>query len=272
MKNMFDCTGKVTMVTGGNSGIGLGFALGPARMGGDIAIWARNADKNAVAKAELLAAGARRVETYEVDVTSEDAVVAGYEKLVADFGRVDCVFANAGRTSYSQSFLTLDTQEWHDLLNVSLHGAFFTLREGAKCMVQRAEGGDPGGSLVFCGSLSMFHGIAGIGNYAASKGGMAAVIRGIASELGKYGIRANTVAPGYIKTGFMDGADAAMVEKVDGFFASKTPIPRPGTIDDFAGIGAYLCSDASSFHSGDTLVIDGGSLVQPPYAMDWTGA
>ena len=80
-------------------------------------------------------------------------------------------------------------------------------------MVERAKGGEPGGSLVFCGSLSMFHGISGIGNYAAAKGGMAAVIRGIAAELGKYGIRANTVAPGYIKTGFMEGEDPALGRK-----------------------------------------------------------
>ena len=82
-KHLFDCSGKVTLVTGGNSGIGLGFAMGPARMGGDIAIWARNADRNARAKERLLAAGARRVETYQIDVASEEAVSAGYRQLIA---------------------------------------------------------------------------------------------------------------------------------------------------------------------------------------------
>jgi NAD(P)-dependent dehydrogenase (short-subunit alcohol dehydrogenase family) len=266
-KGLFDCTGKVTMVTGGNSGIGLGFAMGPAKMGGDIAVWARNAEKNAKAKEQLLAAGARRVETYQVDVTSEEAVVEGYEKLIADFGRVDCVFANSGRNSNSRSFLTMDSEEWHSLLDISLHGAFYTLREGAKLMVARAEAGEPGGSLVYCGSLSMLQGIAGIQNYAAAKGGMGAVIRGIASELGQYGIRANVVAPGYIKTGFMEDGDPKMIEQIDGFFSSKTPIARPGLPADFEGIGAYLCSDASSFHSGDTIVIDGGAVIHPAYAM-----
>ena len=156
-KNLFDCTGKVTMVTGGNSGIGLGFAMGPAKMGGDIAVWARNAEKNAKAKEQLLAAGARRVETYQVDVTSEEAVVKGFEQLMADFGRIDCVFANSGRNPANRSFLEMDSQEWHSLLDISLHGAFYTLREAAKHMVARAEGGEPGGSLVYCGSLSMFH-------------------------------------------------------------------------------------------------------------------
>lgn len=269
---LFDCTGKVTLVTGGNSGIGLGFARGVAKMGGDIAIWARNAEKNEAAKQDLLAAGAGRVITYQVDVSSEEEIIAGYAKLLEDFGRIDSVFANSGRSSRSRSVLTLDSAEWHDLLSVNLHGAFFTLREGAKAMVARAEAGEPGGSLVYCGSLSIFHGIAGINNYAASKGGMAAAVRGMAAELGKYEIRANTIAPGYVKTGIGGGADPseemkARLAAVDAHFSAKTPIHRPGAIEDFEGIGAYLVSDASRFHSGDTIVIDGGSAIYPPYAF-----
>jgi NAD(P)-dependent dehydrogenase (short-subunit alcohol dehydrogenase family) len=271
-KGLFDCTGKVTLVTGGNSGIGLGFARGAARMGGDIAIWARNETKNADARQALLAAGAGRVETYQVDVTSEETIVEGYARLIADFGRVDCVFANSGRASRSRSVLTLDSAEWHDLLAVNLHGAFFTLREGAKAMVKRAEAGEPGGSLVYCGSLSMFHGIAGINNYAASKAGMGAAVRGMAAELGKYEIRANSIAPGYVKTAIGTGADVseemqARIAQVDAHFSAKTPIRRPGAIEDFEGIGAYLVSDASRFHTGDTIVIDGGSAIYPPYAF-----
>ena len=108
---LFDCTGKVTLVTGGNSGIGLGFALGVAKMGGDIAIWARNVEKNGDARAQLLAAGARRVETYRVDVARESEIIDGYARLLADFGRIDCVFANSGRASRSRSVLTLDAAE-----------------------------------------------------------------------------------------------------------------------------------------------------------------
>jgi NAD(P)-dependent dehydrogenase (short-subunit alcohol dehydrogenase family) len=264
---LFDCTGKVTLVTGGNSGIGLGFAMGVAKLGGDVAIWARNVDKSAAAKEKLLAAGAGRVETYQIDVTSEAAVVAGYDQLIADFGRVDCVFANSGRSSKGGSFLTLDSEEWRDLLAVNLHGAFYTLREGAKKMVERAKAGEPGGSLVLCGSLSIFHGVTGIANYAASKGGMAAVIRTMAAELGQYEIRCNTIAPGYIKTGMMEGGDPDLIARVDAHFSAKTPIHRPGTPEDFEGIAAYLCSDASRFHSGDIIVIDGASAINPPYVF-----
>jgi NAD(P)-dependent dehydrogenase (short-subunit alcohol dehydrogenase family) len=271
-KGLFDCTGKVTMVTGGNGGLGLGFAMGCAKMGGDIAIWARDQEKSAAAKRQLEEAGAGRVIAYQVDVSDREAIVAGYRRLMEDFGRIDCVFANSGRSSRSRSVLTLDPEEWHDLLSVSLHGAFFTLQEAAKLMVRRAEAGEPGGSLVFCGSLSMFHGIQGIENYAAAKGGMGAVIRGMAAELGKYGIRANSIAPGFIVTEMMKKAPQEQQDQINAFFSSKTPIPRPGYPEDFEGISAYLCSDASSFHTGDTIVIDGGSVIYPPYAASVGGS
>lgn len=270
-RGLFDCTGKVTMVTGGNSGLGLGFAMGCAKMGGDVAVWARNEEKNAIAKDKLLAAGAGRVLTYKVDVSSEEQVAEGYKRLKADMGRLDCVFANSGRNAKNSAFIDMDSAEWHDLLATNLHGAFYTLREGARLMIERAEAGEPGGSLVFCGSLSMFHGVSGIYNYAAAKGGMGAVIRGLASELGKYGIRANTIAPGYIKTGFSENIPEEIGKKIDRLFSSVTPIHRPGYPEDFEGIGAYLCSDASRFHSGDTIVIDGGSLNYPAYAASLGG-
>lgn len=270
-KGLFDCTGKVTLVTGGNGGIGLGFAMGCAKMGSDIAIWARDEAKSAAAREKLLVAGAGRVIAYQVDVSDREAIIAGYGKLMDDFGRIDCVFANSGRSSRSRSVLTLDADEWHDLIDVSLHGAFFTLQEAAKLMVKRAEAGDPGGSLVYCGSLSMFHGITGIENYAASKAGMGAVIRGMAAELGKFGIRANTIAPGMIVTEMMKQAPQELQDKLNGFFSSVTPIPRVGNPEDIEGISAYLCSDASSFHSGDILVVDGGSVIYPPYAASVEG-
>lgn len=257
-KGLFDLSGKVTVVTGGNSGIGLGFARGIAKQGGDLVIWGRSEEKNAKAKAELESHGVN-VTTRSVDVSSEDAVIKAYEQVMHDHGRVDCVFANAGIPPTSKSTLDMTTEQWHGLLNISLHGAFYTLREGARLMVRRAEAGEHGGSLVFCGSLSMFQGLPGKGNYAAAKAGMGAVVRGMAVEFGKYGIRANTIAPGYIKTEMMGDLDE--MTPIDQYMASKTPISRPGYAADFEGIAAYLCSDASSFHTGDTIVIDGASLI-----------
>ena len=257
-KGLFDLTGKVTLITGGNSGLGLGFARGIAKQGGSVVIWGRNAEKNAAAKRELESLGVR-VAARQVDIASEEAVVAGYEALMKEFGRLDCVIANAGLPpSPARSVFDVSTKEYHDFLAVSMHGSFYTLREGARLMVKRAEAGEPGGSLVFCGSLSMFKGLPGKVAYAGSKAALGAMIRSLATELGKYGIRANSIAPGYIKTGMTGEGELSPVDK---FFAAKNPIPRPGYPADFEGIAAYLASDASSFHSGDTIVIDGACML-----------
>jgi NAD(P)-dependent dehydrogenase (short-subunit alcohol dehydrogenase family) len=261
-KSLFDLSGKVTVVTGGNSGLGLGFARGIAKQGGDLMLWARSAEKNAAAKAELEAFGVR-VETCSIDVASESEVIDAMRDAVTIFGRIDCVIANAGISSPVQSVLDLDSKTYHDLLAINMHGAFYTLREGAKHMVQRAEKGDPGGSLIACGSLSLFLGVPGMEHYAAAKGGVAAIVRGMALELGKYGIRANVVAPGYIKTDLgRDRAGTEMPTPTESHFAAATPIPRVGYPEDFEGIIAYLASDASRFHTGDTIVIDGGYLIK----------
>jgi NAD(P)-dependent dehydrogenase (short-subunit alcohol dehydrogenase family) len=259
--NLFDCTGKVALVTGGNGGIGLGFARGIAKMGGDVAIWARNAEKNAAARQNLLEAGAGRVETYQVDVSTEQAILEGFERFMADFGRIDCVFANAGAAPGYNSVFDMPSEAWQSFLDVALNGVFFTLREAARHMVARAEAGERGGSLVACGSLSLFQGLAGKQNYAASKAGAAAIIRCMATEFGPHAIRANVVAPGLIMTPMMGGA--ASEEALAAHFGPEIPIKRVGYPEDFEGIGAYLCSDASSFLTGETITIDGGYMIRP---------
>lgn len=257
-KGLFDLHGKVTLVTGGNSGIGLGFARGIAKQGGDLMIWARSADKNAAAKAELEAFGVR-VETRQVDTSVEAEIIEGYAALKSAFGRVDCVFSNSGTVSAAASCLDLSNEDYHQLINLNLHGAYYVLREGGRMMVERAKAGEPGGSLVACGSLSIFMGLAGMPHYAGSKAALAAMIRGMAVDFGPHRIRANVIAPGFIATPLTHG-DAHDVAR---YMASKTPIPRAGYPEDFEGIAAYLASDASSFHTGDTIIIDGGYVMRP---------
>ena len=260
---LFDCTGKVTVVTGGNGGIGFGFAMGVARMGGDVAIWARNAEKNAAAKAALEAAGAGKVVAYQVDVSEEQNIIDGYAKVMEDFGRVDCVFANSGASPRYNSVFDMPTDHWFDFQKTALHGAFFTLREGARLMKERAVAGEPGGSLVACGSGSLYQGLPGKMEYASSKCAVAGVIRCLAVELGEFGIRANVVAPGLILTPMMGDPEGPAAQYLTKQFAPQTPAKRLGYPEDFEGIGAYLCSDSSSFLSGQTIYIDGGYQIRP---------
>jgi NAD(P)-dependent dehydrogenase (short-subunit alcohol dehydrogenase family) len=170
------------------------------------------------------------------------------------------VFANAGIHHRAESFPDLSSASYHDLLGINLHGAFYTLREATRHMRERARAGDPGGSLVACGSLSIFHGLQGMEHYAAAKGALAAMIKGLAVEMGPYGVRANMLAPGFIMTGMMD--DSPRTKAVVERFSAITPLGRPGQVSDIEGPAVYLASDASRFHTGDILVLDGGRSVK----------
>jgi NAD(P)-dependent dehydrogenase (short-subunit alcohol dehydrogenase family) len=253
-----DLTGKVALVTGANSGLGLGFAHGLAKAGSDLVIWGRRAERNAAAAQALRAHGVR-VLAQEVDVVEEAAVREAMAEAVLQMGRVDGVIANAGISTRPPSFHEMGSDMWHELLAVNLHGAFYTLREATSHMVARAEAGDPGGSLVICGSLLALIGVPRLEHYGAAKGALASVMRCIAVEYGGRGIRANMIAPGYFESDL--GRDPEVVRERAEQMRLRNPIPRAGRPEDLEGVAVYLLSDASRYHTGDVLVVDGGSSV-----------
>ncbi len=247
----FDLTGKVALVTGGNSGIGLGMARALAEAGADVAIWGTNAAKNAEAVGVLSGLGVRaHAET--CDVGDEAAVEAAFAGTLAALGRVDACFANAGTYGRKMKFTDLDSEEWHRVTRVNLDGAFYTLRVAARHMVERGGGG----SLVGTASLAAIEGAARNTQYAATKGAMVAVIRALAVELARHGIRANAVLPGWIETAMT--ARSVGDEKFSAAVLPRIPARRWGTGADFGGIAVYLASDAAAYHTGDCLVLDGG--------------
>jgi len=258
--DLFDLTGKKALVTGGNSGLGLGFARGLAKQGADLMLWARSEEKNRAAEADLRQYGGE-VLSRSMDVASEAAVVRHMQEAVETMGRLDCVIANAGISSHKPSILDLDSATYHQLLDINLHGVFYTLREAARHMVTRAKAGDPGGSIIVCGSLSVYLGVPGMAHYAAAKGAVASIMRTMAVELGQFGIRVNMVAPGYIKTDLGRDRVQTTQSAQDKHFAEHTPVPRVGYPEDFEAVTAYLASDGAAFHTGDVIVIDGGYLV-----------
>ncbi|TMJ71892.1 MAG: SDR family oxidoreductase [Alphaproteobacteria bacterium] len=252
MYKPFDLTGKVALVTGGNSGIGLGMARALAQAGADVAIWGTNAKKNAAAKSEL-AAGARKVVALECDVSDEKAVDAAFAETLSKLGRIDGCFANAGVSGRgTASFLEMSSEEWRRVLKVNLDGAFFTFRAAARHMV--ARGG--GGVLVGTASLAAIEGAPRSEHYAATKGGMISMIRALAVEFARHGVRANAILPGWIETDMT--ANAIGNEKFANNVLPRIPTRRWGTGDDFGGIAVYLMSSASAYHTGDTFLIDGG--------------
>ncbi len=251
----FNLAGNVALVTGGNRGIGLGMAEALAACGADVAIWGRKAAANQEAVERLSAYGVN-AKAWEVDVAHEEQVVAAMADTVAKMGRVDTVFANAGVGYGAPSFVDMSTETYRKTLAVNLDGVFFTLREACRHMVERAKAGDPGGSLVGVASLAAIEGAARNEAYAATKGGVISMIKSIAVEHARFGVRANAILPGWIATDMTEMAQnsPAFAEKV----IPRVPARRWGKPDDFGGIAVYLASQASAYHSGDTLVIDGG--------------
>jgi len=258
MYRPFDLSGKVALVTGGNRGIGFGMAEALAQAGADLVVWGTNADKNVSAEKHLKEYG-KRVVSRRVDVAKESEVIEGMQAAVASMGRVDCVIANAGIGGGARSFLEMPIETWRRVHAVNEEGAFFTLREACKHMVERAGKGDPGGSLVGVASLAGLEGAGRNEAYSATKGAVLAMMRSIAVEHARYGIRANAIAPGWIATDMTQGMqdNPAFKEKV----LPRVPMRRWGEPADFGGIAVYLASDASKYHTGDTFVIDGGYLV-----------
>ena len=252
----FDLSGKVCVVTGGNKGIGLGMVEALAASNADVVIWGRKAYDNASAVKSASNLGTGKVKAWVVDVGEEDQVVKAMKEAEEEFKRIDACIANAGVGRGSLGFETMTLDTWRYNQRINSEGAFFTLREAAKSMVARAKAGDPGGSLVGTASLAGIEGAGRNQAYAHTKGGLIAMMNACAVEYGRYGIRANSILPGWIATDMTEGAQGneAFATKV----ITRVPIRRWGEPADFGGIAVYLASDASKYHSGDTLVIDGG--------------
>jgi NAD(P)-dependent dehydrogenase (short-subunit alcohol dehydrogenase family) len=254
MYKPFDLTGKVALITGGNGGIGLGMADALAQAGADVVIWGTNAQKNAAAEQQLAAHG-RRAAARKVNVASEAEVIEGMANAVATMGRVDCVVANAG-IGGGAPIAEMTTELFHKVHAVNEDGVFWTFREAAKHMMDRAKSGDASGSLVVVASTAGIEGAARNSAYGATKGAVMSMARALAVELARYGVRVNSIAPGWIATDMTKGAQDSKVfaEKV----IPRVPARRWGQPEDFGGIAVYLASDASSYHTGETFIIDGG--------------
>lgn len=250
----FDLTGKKVLVTGGNSGIGLGMAEAVAQAGADVCIWGTNEEKNAAARAALEQHGTK-IMALRCNVADEQEVLDRFAETVSGLGHVDACFANAGvssdRRKAPDGFVGMSYEEWRRVTSVNLDGAFFTLRSAAKHMVDRGQGG----SLAVTSSLAAIMGQARGEHYGATKGAVIAMARGMAVEFGRHGIRANAILPGWIETAMTEGA--FNWDKFRNAVLPRVPAKRWGTKEDFGGIAVYLVSDASAYHSGDTFVIDG---------------
>ncbi len=251
----FDLSGRVVLITGGNGGIGLGMAKGLAQAGAEVCIWGTNAAKNDKALAELEPIGPR-VTAQVCDVADEAAVQDNFAETLSAHGRVDGCFANAGIGGRGTAFDDMTREEWDRIIGVNQSGVFYTFRAAARHMRERAEAGDAFGRLVGTASLAAISGQARGEHYAATKGGLVSMIKALAVEYARYNVTAHTILPGWIETEMTEGtfANPKFVENV----SKRIPVRRWGQPEDFAAIAIYIMSEASSYHSAETFLIDGG--------------
>lgn len=252
MYKAFDLTGRTAVVTGGNGGIGYGMASALLASGAAVAIWGSNEKKTLEARTRLAGETGGRVEAFVCDVGDEAQVERAFADSVAALGKVDACFANAGVSARPTPLLQMSYEEFRRVQRVNVDGVFFTFRAAARHMAERGEGG----VLVATASTAAIEGAARNSHYGASKGAVTSYVRALAVELARYRIRVNSILPGWIVTDMT--ARATSDEKFVGAVLPRIPARRWGGIEDFGGIAVYLASDASSYHTGEQFVIDGG--------------
>jgi 2-deoxy-D-gluconate 3-dehydrogenase len=247
---VFDLTGKVAVVTGGNGGIGLGMARGLAAAGAAVVVAARNAEKSTAAVDELKQHGAKAI-AVTVDVTDEADVTKMVAATVAAFGRLDILVNNAG-TNIRHPLHELGPRDWHTVIDTNLSSAYLCCR--AVYPVMKRQGG---GKIINIGSMMSIFGAAYAPAYAASKGGIVQLTKSIASSWAPDNIQVNAVLPGWIDTALTRRAREVIPTLHDNVLR-RTPAGRWGTIDDMSGVAVFLASPASDFVTGAAIPVDGG--------------
>lgn len=252
--DLFDLSGRVAVVTGGNGGIGLGMALGMARAGATIVVAGRDAAKNADAVTQIERAGGRAT-AIPVDVLQEDSIRAMIAATVKAHGRLDILVNNAGMSIRKQPE-AYSLAEWHTVLDSNLTSAFLC-SHAAYPELKKAGAG----KIINIGSMMSIFGAPFATAYAASKGGMVQMTKAMATAWAKDNIQVNAILPGWIDTALTRRAR----EQVDGLHDNvlrRTPAGRWGVPDDFAGIAVFLAARASDFVTGAAITVDGGFSVQ----------
>ena len=254
MIGLLDLSGRVAIVTGGNSGIGLGIAKGLASAGATLVIAGRNAQKNAAAEQALQALGAQ-VLAIEVDVTQETACRALIQTTLDRFRRLDILVNNAG-TNIRKAPQDYTLEEWKTVLDTNLTSAFLCSQAAYPALVEAG-----GGKIINTGSMTSIFGAGFAAPYSASKGGIVQLSKALASAWAKDNIQVNAILPGWIDTDLTRQARKDLPGLQERVLA-RTPAARWGVPDDFAGIAIFLASRASDFVTGTAIPVDGGYSAQ----------
>jgi NAD(P)-dependent dehydrogenase (short-subunit alcohol dehydrogenase family) len=254
--NGFDISGKVCLVTGGTSGLGKAISLAFAAAGAKVIAGSTSAGKVDAIKKEL----GEGHDGIQVDVGDEKSVIAAVDHVVKKYGRLDAVVNAAGVIQRKPS-LDVSVEEFERIVRTNLTGSFIVARSAARVMKEQSpDAKGHRGSIVFIASLNSYISLSEVLAYASSKSGVLGLIRGLANEWARFGIRVNGIAPGLFPTDL----NRSLIENTPrgDFMKEHTPIGRFGDAEELVGAAIYLVSPAASFTAGQTLVIDGGFMAR----------
>ena len=249
MNKLFDLTGRTALVTGSSKGIGFALARALGSAGATVVLNARDEVRLGAARAALMAEGLR-VEAVAFDVTDADAVEAGVQRIEAEIAPIEILVNNAGM-QHRSPFTEFPVDAWRKLMSVNVDGVFLVGRAVAQRMVGRQRG-----KIINVCSVQSELGRPGIAPYAASKGAVKMLTKGMAIDLGKHGIQVNGLGPGYFKSELTD--TLVKDEAFTAWLAGRTPAGRWGEVGELGGAAVFLASNASSFVTGHILYVDGG--------------
>ena len=246
MKQYFDLSGKIGLVTGGGRGIGLGIARGLADCGARVIVSGRNREALEQARDELGHGAGAEV----ADVSNEDAVIALRDRVAAQYGRLDILVNNAGIAHYAAMEKTA-TEEWEKVLRTNLDGVFYICKHLGGLMLPQKSG-----AIINISAVAGHVGLKRQVPYCASKGGVEQLTKALAYEWAKHGIRVNAVGYGFIKTDLTAGITSH--QHIAPKLLARTAMGRFGEVSEVAGAAIFLASSASSYVAGHTLMVDGG--------------
>ncbi len=254
MSSSFDLNGKVALVTGSSSGIGRATAVALAANGARVAInFHRNETGAGEARAQITAAGGSAI-VIQADVTRASEVQALIEQTVAEFGPIDILVNNAGSLVERLTILELSEERWDEVIDLNLKSAFLCCRAVAGSMMERQAG-----AIINLSSIAGRNGGAlGSIHYSTAKGGVITFTKGLAKELGPFGVRVNAVSPGVIDTPYHEQFSSPEMMKT---YAGMIPLGRIGTPPEVANVICFLASDAASYLAGETIEINGGMFM-----------
>ena len=251
---MFDLTGHVALMTGGNGGLGLAMARGLAKAGAKIAIWGRNEKKNALSVAELEALGGE-AKAFACDVTKAVSSVQAFAATITHFGKIDSCFANAGGGGARGSFHTMTREDWMSTADLNLMSVVDTFQHATRHWLGRKAPG----KLIATSSIAGMLGIPGGTGYSTTKAAVQGLVRSLAIEYGRAGIQANAILPGFIETEMSLSAPQHFQDACKRRAASG----KIGQLEDMEGIAVFLASPESRFMTGQCVVLDGGHSISP---------